>query len=103
MTHADRVREYCKAHLIQPARARGDTTVSIRAGDVHAALGFKNRLPLVCSALGATVFEQFARSIGSVWKARRTARTPYSRFGSSSMAGCRTSRTGGLRCSPLGR
>jgi 5-methylcytosine-specific restriction protein B len=61
MTHADRVREYCRAQMIEPARARGDTTVSIRAGDVHAALDFKNRLPLVCSALAATVFEQFAQ------------------------------------------
>ncbi len=61
MTHADRVREYCKAEIIAPARARGAATVSIRAGDVHSALGFKNRLPLVCSALGANVFEELAR------------------------------------------
>ena len=61
MRHADRVREYCKDKYIDPARARGATTVSIKAGDVHTALGFKNRLPLVCSALGANVFEQFAQ------------------------------------------
>jgi len=61
MSYADRVREYCKAKIIEPARARGDATVSIRAGDVHAALGFKNRLPLVCSALGTTLFEDWAR------------------------------------------
>lgn len=61
MTHADRVRQYCRVHLIEPARARGDTTVSIRAGDIHAALGFKNRLPLVCSALGTKLFEKLAR------------------------------------------
>lgn len=61
MTHADRVREYCKAQLIDPARARGQTTVSIRAGDVHSALGFKNRMPLVCSALGTIAFEEVAK------------------------------------------
>jgi hypothetical protein len=31
--------------------------VSIRAGDVHSALGFKNRLPLVCSSLGTKIFQ----------------------------------------------
>ncbi len=61
MTHSDRVREYCKTNIVDPARARGDSTVTIRAGDIHAALGFKNRLPLVCSALGANVFEELAR------------------------------------------
>jgi len=61
MTLSDSVRDYCKTHLIAPARERGETTVSIRAGDIHAALGFKNRVPLVCSALDTTVFEQFAQ------------------------------------------
>jgi 5-methylcytosine-specific restriction protein B len=61
VTQSDRVREYCLAHLIEPARARGETTISIRAGDVHAALGFRNRLPLVCSALGTAAFEELAR------------------------------------------
>ena len=31
--------------------------MTLRAGDVHAALGFKNRMPLVCSALGTQIFE----------------------------------------------
>ncbi len=60
MTHADKVRTYCKEQIIEPARARGQGTVSIRAGDIHSALGFKNRLPLVCSALGTTAFERLA-------------------------------------------
>jgi len=61
MTHADRVREFCKTQFIEPARARGDKTVSIRAGDIHHLLGFKKRLPIVCSALGANAFEDMAR------------------------------------------
>jgi hypothetical protein len=61
VTHADRVREYCKAQCIDPARAGGQTTVSIRAGDIHSVLGFKNRMPLVCGALGITAFEQLAK------------------------------------------
>lgn len=39
----------------------GVSEVAIRAGEVHRALGYKNRLPLVCSALGAAVFEESAR------------------------------------------
>ncbi len=61
MTHADRVREYCKTNFIDPARARGETTGAIRAGDIHTALGFQNRMPLVCSALGTVIFEELAR------------------------------------------
>jgi len=61
VTHADKVREYCKEQVVDPARARGETTVSIRAGDIHSALGFKNRMPLVCSALGTIAFGQLAK------------------------------------------
>jgi 5-methylcytosine-specific restriction protein B len=61
VTHADEVREFCKREFIDPARARGEATVSIRAGDIHSALEFKNRMPLVCSALGTTTFEQMAK------------------------------------------
>ncbi len=60
MTFADKVREYCKINIVDPARSRGETAVRIRAGDVHTALGYKNRLPLVCAALGANVFEELA-------------------------------------------
>jgi hypothetical protein len=55
-SHSDEVRAYCRRHYIDAARAAGQIEFSIRAGDVHAALGYKNRLPLVCSALGATLF-----------------------------------------------
>ena len=55
---ADEVREYCAEHYIRPARESGQNEVSIRAGDVHTALGYSNRLPLVCSAIGAAVFEE---------------------------------------------
>jgi 5-methylcytosine-specific restriction enzyme B len=67
MSQADQVREYCRSHYVEPARARGDSTVDIRAGDVHSALGLKNRYPLVCSAIAATVFEELnrVRRVGS--------------------------------------
>jgi hypothetical protein len=57
MSHADTVREYCRVQFVEPARARKEETVTIRAGDVHSAIGFKNRMPLVCSSLGTKLFE----------------------------------------------
>lgn len=57
MSHADEVRDYCKTHYIDPARAQGDYSVTIRAGDVHSALKYHNRLPLVYSAIGTSLFE----------------------------------------------
>lgn len=51
MTQSEQVRVYCIQHYVESARVR----------DVHRALGFKNRLPLVCSSLGATKFEETAR------------------------------------------
>ncbi len=61
MSFADDVREHCRIHYVEPARARGDSTVAIRTGDVHSALGYKNRLPLVCSSLGAKAFDEACR------------------------------------------
>lgn len=58
MSHADDVRAYCVRQYIQPARAAGRREFSIRAGDVHEAMDYKNRMPLVCSAIGANVFSE---------------------------------------------
>lgn len=58
MSYADEVRAFCGKNIIEPARSRGEGEVQIRAGDVHHDLGYKNRLPLVCSALGAAIFEE---------------------------------------------
>ena len=41
MSHADDVREYCGRHYVEKARSAGDREFSIRAGDVHAALGYR--------------------------------------------------------------
>ena len=48
---AERVRTWVEDNVIQPARARGDRTFTVTAGDVHRDLGLKNRVPLVCQAL----------------------------------------------------
>lgn len=53
---ADDIRRFANRQYLEPARARGDETVSIRSGDVHAAMGLQNRLPAVCGALGTARF-----------------------------------------------
>jgi len=61
MSHADDVRSYVNSHYIEPARLRGDSRVEVLTGDVHQALGYRNRYPLVCSALGSLTFEKAYR------------------------------------------
>ena len=56
-TGADKVRQYVVKEYIRPAQVRGERTVSITAGDVHRALGLKNRIALVCTALRAARFQ----------------------------------------------
>jgi len=58
MSFADDVRRYCKATYVDPARRRSEKRVSIRSGDVHGALKYTNRYPLVCSAIGSNRFEK---------------------------------------------
>lgn len=50
------VREYFRAHYVEPALRARKTSFEVIAGDVHRALGFKNRVPLVCQALTNTTF-----------------------------------------------
>jgi hypothetical protein len=57
MSFADDVRLYCKRQYVDPARSKGIKTIKIRSGDVHSALNYKNRYPLVCSANGSNKFE----------------------------------------------
>jgi 5-methylcytosine-specific restriction enzyme B len=58
MRLADEVRHYCKETYVDPGRERGEKTVTIRSGDVHKALNYRNRYPLVCSAIGSNLFEE---------------------------------------------
>jgi hypothetical protein len=60
MTPSDETRKYVRDNYIAPARARGDREVSGRAGDVHKALGYSNKYPLVVAALGALKFRTYA-------------------------------------------
>ena len=60
MSYADDARTYCKENIIDRARARGEKQVTIRAGDIHTVMGYRNKMPLVCAALGANKFEEVA-------------------------------------------
>jgi len=60
MNHADDVREYGNSRYGVPARQKGEGFVTIRAGDVHQALNYRNRYPLVCAAIGSNRFEEMA-------------------------------------------
>jgi 5-methylcytosine-specific restriction protein B len=57
---ADRIRKYALDTFITPARQRGDTTVTIRCGDVHTALGMTNAHANVCQALRGRKFQEMA-------------------------------------------
>lgn len=58
MSFADDVREYCRVTYVDAARQKGQRTIIIRSGDVHSSLHYKNRYPLVCSAIGSNRFEK---------------------------------------------
>ncbi len=55
------VRNYCNNKYVDPARKTGNNTIKIRCGDVHTALNYRNRYPLVCSALGSYIFEEISK------------------------------------------
>jgi hypothetical protein len=59
-SQADRIRQFAVDHYVGPARAEGRAQVTIRAGDVHQAMGLTNALPAVCSAIGSNKFGQLA-------------------------------------------
>jgi hypothetical protein len=60
---AELIRQHRIQNFVEPARKNGKAQIEIRAGDVHAALGFANRLPAVTAALGAEKFERTARVV----------------------------------------
>jgi hypothetical protein len=55
--NADRIRQYVLEQYVRPAQARGEKTVSVTAGEVQKALGLKNRIAWVCTALRADRFQ----------------------------------------------
>lgn len=59
--HSDRVRDFVRTRYIEPARRAGRSEVTVNAGKVHRDLGFINRVPLVCQALGSDRFAKEAK------------------------------------------
>ena len=57
---AERIRLYLCGQ-VDSARRRGDKTITFRAGDIHKALGFANRMPNVCQVLKSTLFHEVCR------------------------------------------
>lgn len=57
---AGRIRQYALKDFVEPARERGETSVTIRAGDLHNALGLSNAHANVCQALRGRLFRNLA-------------------------------------------
>ena len=55
---SDRVRDYARTHYIDPARRRGEQTVTVAADEVQKGVRLSNRAPLVCQALRSRKFLQ---------------------------------------------
>lgn len=56
MTYSDQVIQYVRESYLEPASKSGTTLVRVRAGDVHKALHWSNRVPSVCQALASRRF-----------------------------------------------
>ena len=49
--------------FIKPARERGEKTVTFTSADIHKGLELESRYPLVCSAIDADKFQEYASVI----------------------------------------
>lgn len=61
MEGADRIRLCALNYFIEPAREKAARKVSIRAGDLAAAIGLKDAFPNICQALGGEKFQNLAQ------------------------------------------
>jgi hypothetical protein len=51
-----KVRRYVRDHYVRRARSERRAMFRVVVGDIHRALGLKNRVPLVCNALASRKF-----------------------------------------------
>lgn len=58
---ADRIRLCALNYFIEPAREKASYEVSIRAGDLAAAMGLTDAFPNICQALGGEKFQRLAQ------------------------------------------
>jgi hypothetical protein len=61
VSQADEIRKYAKMHFIIPARQRKEPRVTFTAKDIHQGMDLASRYPLVCAAIDAKKFKEFAR------------------------------------------
>jgi hypothetical protein len=54
---SDLIREFVNRHYTEPGRRVGKSQVSVRAGDVHSKMLLTSKMPQVCGALGASLFD----------------------------------------------
>jgi len=59
-SQAETVRRHLQQHYFDPARRRGETLVTVRAGDIHKELHLQNRVPNVCQAMESRILERKA-------------------------------------------
>ncbi len=55
-TLADRIRAFTYEQVIRPAFGKGQDEVTVRAGDIHKAMGLVSQMPSVCAALESRIF-----------------------------------------------
>lgn len=53
----DKIKEFCNKRYVEPARARGDSHVTIRSSEVLEVFGLDSGNGIVCDALWSTEFE----------------------------------------------
>jgi 5-methylcytosine-specific restriction protein B len=61
MADSDDIRSHLIKDHVDPARSRGEYTVTIRASDVVGELGSSTAIPAVCGVLRSDTFEREAR------------------------------------------
>jgi len=54
----EEVQQHVRATYINPAKQRGETSIRIKAGDIHRDLGWANRVPSVCTTLDSQKFQR---------------------------------------------
>jgi hypothetical protein len=55
---SEEIQKYVKAAYLEPAKRRGESTIRIKAGDVHRDLHWVNRVPSVCTTLSSKKFQR---------------------------------------------
>lgn len=61
MNSAARIRLYIRDEIAAQARQRGERTITLRAGEIAAALGLTNHLPIICRVVQSDTLYWWAK------------------------------------------